>query len=132
MPDMKFLTCTKWMPFLLGFCFLVGGCTTIKPMIMETEMGNKNLTVENILKIKKGHSTFEDIKKIFGDPDSMLENTPTEGQTTWTYIYTRTKKRNSERSVFQIDQTQLEIIFNKKEVVTEYIQTVSNRMKQDS
>ena len=103
----------------------LSGCMSIHPVITDTETGNKNITVDNLLKIHKGESTEPEIKEIFGEPDSVIKHP--DGSTTWMYLYTKTQQSSLERSPFQIDQTQLEIVFNSKGIVTEYVQTVSNR-----
>ncbi len=84
----------------------------------------------NILKINKGSSNKEDIKKIFGEPDSILTDKTT-STTTWVYIHTQTKQRDKDRVPFQIDQTQLEVVFNSKGIVFEYTKTFSNKTKRD-
>ena len=109
---------------------LLTGCVTVASPETELETGNQNITVENMLKIKKGKSTKADIKEIFGDPDSIL-NSSSDKTTTWVYVYTKTKQYTQERAPHQIDQTQLEIVFNPKDIVTEFTQTVSNKTKRE-
>ena len=115
-------------PGLLVLSCLMASCTSTRYTVDEMESGNKNITVENILKIKKGFSTQKEIEDIFGKPDSTL-TAPDTRFTTWTYIYTKTKQNSFEHTPFLIDQTNLEIVFNAEGVVKEYIQTVSNRLK---
>ena len=116
--------------YALILSLFLSGCASVQPTIIEFEKGNKNLTVDNMLKIKKGHSTTKEIKEIFGDPDSII-NDPRNGTATWVYLHSQTKQSSAQHSPFQIDQTQLEITFNEKGIVKEYIQTVSNRIRKN-
>ena len=116
--------------WLLAFCLFSAGCATTRSVITEMESGNKNITVDNILKIKKGESTMKDIQALFGEPETITNNETT-GTKSWLYIYSLTKQNSLERAPFQIDENQLEIIFNPKDIVIEYIQTVSHRMRKD-
>ena len=113
---------------ILILCVFSSGCASTRAVITETETGNKKLTADNILKIKKGVSSTQEIKEIFGDPDVVLENNSI-GYTTWVYHYALTKQSSLDRTPFQEDQTQLEITFNTQGVVTSYTQTVANRLK---
>lgn len=114
----------------LFFALALTGCVTARPTVTETETGNKNITVDNLLKIKKGETTGEEIKMIFGEPNKVTENTAA-STSTWTYLHTQTRQNSLERAPFQIDQTQLDVIINQDGLVTEYIQTISNRLKKD-
>ncbi len=125
----------EWMNTLKKYCLvgtftLLAGCATMSPVVTETESGNKNLSVENILKIEKGKTTSEEIKKLFGEPDLKYENA-SDKSTSWVYDYSKTRKRSMERAPFAIDQTQLEITFNNDGIVKEYTHTVSNKTKKD-
>ncbi len=112
------------------YSFFLSGCASLPVTITEFETGNKNITVDNILKIQKGKSTTKEIKEIFGEPDSIIGDTKN-GTTTWVYLHTQTKQKSSEHAPFQIDQTQLEITFNEKGIVIEYTETVSNRLRKN-
>ncbi len=118
--------------YLPLFIFLISGfiasCTSNHFTVEEMESGNKYITVENILKIKKGFSTQDEVEAIFGKPDSTATDPATQNMT-WTYIYTKTKQNSFEHAPFLIDQTDLEITFNPEGIVKEYTQTVSNRLK---
>ena len=103
-------------------------CTTVKPVVKEIETGNKNITVENLLKVVKGKTTVEEIRQIFGEPTKITTH-PDTGNLHWIYVHTLARQNSTERSPFQLDQTELELIFNDKGIVREYIQTVSNRLK---
>ena len=109
---------------------LLASCVSVQPAITEFETGNKNITVDNLLKIKKGESTTNKIQEIFGEPDSIVSDTK-HGTTTWVYLHSQTKQNSLEHAPLQIDQTQLEITFNEKDVVIEYTQTVSSRRKKN-
>ena len=116
--------------YALVLSLFLSGCASVQPTIIEFDKGNKNITVDNMLKIKKGNSTTKEIKEIFGDPDSII-NDPRSGTATWVYLHSQTKQSSVQHAPFQIDQTQLEITFNQKGVVKEYIQTVSNRIRKN-
>ena len=116
--------------YALVLSLFLSGCASVPLTITEIETGNKNLTIDNILKIQKGQSTTKEIQGIFGEPDSMI-NDARSGTTTWIYLHSQTKQNSRQHAPFQINQLQLEVTFNEKGIVREYTQTVSSRQRKN-